>query len=130
MTAQLQKWNLVFTFPLRGSTIETPSRVVAIMPRLPDDPNHGLPAWFFEPYTAPFHHEDGRITDEEWMYDSLEFWLDQRIWMFEWVPQMGPAPCWRTQRNLTFQPTDLTHWAVMLERLASWQYRTYGGSHD
>ena len=70
----MTKWHLIFTFPMAGSTEEHPSRVVALVPYLPDDPNHGLPMWFFDQYTAPHHREDGRITDEPWMYDSIQFW--------------------------------------------------------
>jgi hypothetical protein len=127
----VNKWHLIFTFPLSGSTEEAPSRVVAIVPHLPDDPNHGLPKWFFEDYTAPFHHEDGRITDERWMYDSLEFWRQpDGSWKREWVPQMGPAPCWKSVSapSDSWSPLILQNWELVLLRLASWQQRTYGGA--
>ena len=126
----MNKWHLIFTFPLSGSTEEAPSRVVAIMPHVERDPNHGLPQWFFDPYTAPLHREDGSIVDSEWVYDSLEFWRQSDgSWKREWIPQMGPAPCWESVSSPgdVWSPLVLQNWDTVLLRLAAWQRRVYGG---
>lgn len=123
----MTKWYLIFTFPLSGSTEEAPSRVVAIMPHVESDPSRGLPRWFFDPYTAPLSREDGSIVESEWIYDSLEFSPSGDGYFLEWIPQMGPAPCWTTQMSSTWDPLRLENWSDILLRLAAWQRRVYGG---
>ena len=46
------------------------------VPYVEDDPNNGLPDWFFEG-------------------TYFEFLIDTDAGTVEWVPPCGPAPCWK-----------------------------------
>lgn len=117
----IQKWHLVFTFPLSGSIEEAPSRVVAIMPWVENDPRHELPEWFFDEYVD-------KSTGESWMYDSIGFWRQpDGSWMREYVPQIGPNPVWQSASSPgdVWSPLVLQNWDTVLLRLADWQQRTF-----
>lgn len=122
------KWQAIFTFPLSG---EADSRLVAIVPYAEKDPNRGLSGWFFDPYTAPVHHESGRITDEQWMYDTIQFWRQpDGSWMREWVPEIGPNPIWTSVSSPgdKWSPLLVANWTTVLARLAAWQISVFRGA--
>lgn len=74
-------WNLVKTLVIFN--VNT-NEEVARVPFIKDDPNQGLPGWFFG------ERPDGTY-DSEFKYDNLET-DDNGTW--GWTPAIGPAPCW------------------------------------
>lgn len=75
-------WNLVKTLVIFNYKT---NEEVARVPFIKDDPNHGLPDWFFGKLP------DGSFTKENPPYDNLET-DDNGTW--GWTPACGPAPCW------------------------------------
>ena len=78
-------WNLVKTLVIFNMNT---NEEVARVPFIKDDPDHGLPDWFFG--LKP----DG--TYEDIKYDALET-DDAGTW--GWTPSIGPAPCWTGQAD-------------------------------
>lgn len=52
--------------------------LTAEVPFVSTDPDTGLPAWFFEG-------------------EFVNFEVDREADKVEWIPAMGPAPCWKAK---------------------------------
>ena len=80
---------------MKHRILDDTGRLLAEVEHQPEDPNHGLPDWYFK----------GNFIDFE---------IDERANRVEWWPEIGPAPHW------TAVLSQFSDDVMMLNALENW----------